>query len=118
MKHFLNLERCTCGAYRYLAVREHKRSFEVYLIHHSHSRNGNDSRRYSKLASIPKYRLNIHDERVNELKDEHLVKLSFEQVLALKSLARELSQSKDDVGKDEPLEPEEDSIESEILVQT
>jgi hypothetical protein len=116
VKHFLNLDRCTCGAYRYLAVREHKRSFEVYLIHHSHSRSESDSRKYNKLASIPKYKLNLHDRRINELKDERLVKLSFEQVLALKSLARELSFSKDELSNNQTSELEEVSVEPEPLV--
>ena len=90
MQHFLNLDKCTCGAYRYLAVREHKRSYEVYLIHHSHSHNSQDQRKYAKLASIPKYRLNIHDERVNEMTGEKTVKLTFEQTIALRSLLKEL----------------------------
>jgi hypothetical protein len=116
MKHFLNLDRCTCGAYRYLAVREHKRSFEVYLIHHSHSLRENDSRKYRKLASVPKYKLNIHDERINEMKDDCLVRLSFEQVLALKSLARELSLPTDEPTKMET-ESGDESLEPEQLVQ-
>ena len=90
MKHFLNLERCTCGAYRYLAMREHKRSYEVYLIHHMHSAD-TDTRKYSKLASIPKYRLNIHEGRMNEPKEDRVIKITFEQSVALKSLLRELS---------------------------
>ena len=89
MKHFLNLERCTCGAYRYLAVREHKKSYEVYLIHHMHSTDA-DARKYTKLASIPKYRLNIHEERLNEEKQTKTIQINFEQTLALKSLLKEL----------------------------
>ena len=89
MKHFLNLERCNCGAYRYLAVREHKKSYEVYLIHPMHSQDA-DSRKYSKLASIPKYRLNIHDERINQIPETKSVKITYEQSLALRSLLREV----------------------------
>lgn len=90
MQHFLNLDKCTCGAYRYLAIREHKRSYEVYLIHHLHSQNSQDQRRYSKLASIAKYRLNIHEPRINEVAEERTVKLSTEQFLILRSLLRDL----------------------------
>jgi hypothetical protein len=90
MQHFLNLDKCDCGAYRYLAVREHKRSYEVYLIHHSHTSSSQDQRKYAKLASIPKFRLNIHNERINDLTQERKVKLSFEQLAVLKSLLREL----------------------------
>ena len=90
MQHFLNLDKCSCGAYRYLAIREHKRSYEVYLIHHSHSRSTQDSRKYMKLASIPKYKLNIHDDRVNELSQKKVVSLTFEQSTALKTILREL----------------------------
>jgi hypothetical protein len=90
MQHFLNLDKCTCGAYRYLAIREHKRSYEVYLIHHSHSPVSQNQRRYAKLASIPKHKLNIHDQRVNELTEEKTVKLTFEQITALRSVLKEL----------------------------
>ena len=94
MQHFLNLDRCTCGAYRYLAIREHKRSYEVYLIHHSHSQNSQDQRRYSKLASIPKYRLNIHESQMNELAEERTIKLTSEQSGVLRSLLRDLDSAK------------------------
>lgn len=97
MKHFLNLDRCTCGAYRYLAVREHKRSYEVYLIHHLHSQDSQDSRKYAKLASIPKYKLNMHDERMNEFTEERRIRITFEQSLALKSLLKELETNKREV---------------------
>ncbi len=90
MQHFLNLDKCGCGAYRYLAVREHKRSYEVYLIHHSHSHNSPAQRKYSKLASIPKHRLNIHDERVDEETKEKRVRLTFDQIVALKSLVKQV----------------------------
>jgi len=90
MQHFLNLEKCTCGAYRYLAVREHKKSYEIYLIHHMHFATGQDTRKYSKLASIPKYRVNIHDERINLRQKEKTIRLSFDQSLVLKSVLKQL----------------------------
>ena len=43
-----------------------------------------------KLASIPKYKLNIHDDRVNELSQKKVVSLTFEQSTALKTILREL----------------------------
>jgi len=90
MQHFLNLEKCTCGAYRYLAVREHKKSYEIYLIHHLHFATGQDTRKYSKLASIPKFRVNIHDERINLQQKEKTIKLSIDQSLVLKSVLKQL----------------------------
>lgn len=90
MQHFLNLEKCTCGAYRYLAVREHKRSYEVYLIHHAHGQNSEDRRKYAKLASIPKHKLNIHDTRLNDFKIARSIQVSSEQIRALRSLVKDL----------------------------
>jgi hypothetical protein len=90
MQHFLNLEKCNCGAYRYLAVREHKKSYEIYLIHHLHFSAGPDVRKYSKLASIPKFRINIHDQRINQISKESTVKLNVEEVSVLKSILRKL----------------------------
>jgi hypothetical protein len=89
MQHFLNLEKCNCGAYRYLAVREHKKSYEIYLIHHLHYSNGENLRKYSKLASIPKFRINIHDQRTEEKQPKSL-DLNFEEISALKSILRKL----------------------------
>ena len=116
MQHFLNLDKCTCGAYRYLAVREHKRSYEVYLIHHSHSRDSQDKRKYAKLASIPKYLLNMHDERINELTGERSVKLSFEQAMALRSLLKELDSNDglEPTEKDVRVEPSLDEVSETI----
>ena len=57
---------------------------EVYLIHHSHLHNSQDQRKYAKLASIPKHRLNIHDERINELTEEKRIKLTFDQIVTLR----------------------------------
>ena len=94
MQHFLNLEKCSCGAYRYLAIREHKRSYEIYLIHHLHSY-GKDSRKYAKLASIQKYRINnFHDELAAEPQqnDSINLRLSLEQVSALKSILKQLGE--------------------------
>jgi hypothetical protein len=93
MQHFLNLEKCTCGAYRYLAVREHKKSYEIYLIHHMHFATGQDTRKYSKLASIAKYRVNIHDERINLRQKEKTIKLSIDQSLVLRSVLKQLEVS-------------------------
>src|SRR5579862_8613239 len=103
MQHFLNLDKCTCGAYRYLAVREHKRSYEIYLIHHMHFATGQDTRKYSKLASIPKHRINIHDERMNLQQKEKTIKLSSEQSIALKSVLKQL-----ETNFENPNVPEED----------
>ena len=104
MQHFLNLDKCTCGAYRYLAVREHKRSYEVYLIHHANSTTVRDQRKYSKLASIPKRKLNIHESRVNEIPQEKTIKLTFEQTMALRALVKELDVAKIDT--EQPVEEE------------
>ncbi|MDG6996210.1 MAG: hypothetical protein JRN52_09830 [Nitrososphaerota archaeon] len=52
-----------------------------------------DARKYSKLASIPKYRLNIHEERLNEEKQTKTIQINFEQTLALKSLLKEVCDS-------------------------
>jgi len=90
MQHFLNLDKCGCGAYRYLAAREHKRSYEIYLIHHFHAHGSQPTRRYAKLASIPKYRLNIHDERVSEKREKKEVKLTFEELLNLRTILKQL----------------------------
>ena len=90
MQHFLNLDRCSCGAYRYMAVREHKRSYQVYLIHHMHFPNGRDERKYSKLASIPKYKIDIHSERVNEFREGKLIRATFEEIIALRSILRQI----------------------------
>lgn len=50
-----------------------------------------DTRKYTKLASIPKHRLNIHEDRINESKEARVIKITFEQTEALKKLLRELS---------------------------
>ncbi len=91
MQHFLNLEKCSCGAYRYLAVREHKKSYEIYLIHHLHFSSGQNVRKYSKLASIPKFRINIHDQRTEEDSKSKMIQLNFDETLALKSILRKLN---------------------------
>jgi hypothetical protein len=76
-----------------MAVREHKKSYEIYLIHHAHSQSQHDSRKYSKLASIPKYRLNLHDERIDQISAEKTIKLTFEQTLAIRSVLHQLESS-------------------------
>ncbi len=90
MQHFLNLEKCNCGAYRYLAVREHKKSYEIYLIHHLHFSDGRNVRKYSKLASIPKFRINIHDQRVEEGAKQKTIQLNFDEASVLKAVLRKL----------------------------
>jgi len=90
MQHFLNLEKCNCGAYRYLAVREHKKSYEIYLIHHLHFSNAQNVRKYSKLASIPKFRINIHNQRVEEETKQKTIQLNFDEAVVLKSVLRKL----------------------------
>jgi hypothetical protein len=90
MQHFLNLEKCTCGAYRYLAVREHKKSYEIYLIHHRHFGAGQNIRKYSKLASIPKFRVNIHDKRIDQEFQDKKIKLTGQQVSVLRSVLTQL----------------------------
>ncbi len=90
MQHFLNLEKCTCGAYRYLAVREHKKSYEIYLIHHRHFSTGQNVRKYSKLASIPKFKIDIHYQRIDEENKEKVVRLNREQISSLRSILRQL----------------------------
>ena len=107
MQHFLNLDKCSCGAYRYLAIREHKRSYEVYLIHHAHIPNSQAQRKYSKLASIPKHRLNIHDERINELTEEKRIRLTYDQIATLRSVLKE-------IGADPKLESMEVSEEQNL----
>lgn len=90
MQHFLNLERCSCGAYRYLAVREHKKSYEIYLIHHRHFSTGEDVRKYSKLASIPKFKINIHDSRIENEQKERTIRLNLQEASVLKSVLRRI----------------------------
>lgn len=90
MQHFLNLDKCDCGAYRYLAIREHKRSYEVYLIHHMHSQSTTDRRKYAKLASIPKFKLNIHAIRPNQRPETRTLNISHEQASVLRSILKEV----------------------------
>jgi hypothetical protein len=90
LQHFLNLEKCTCGAYRYLAIREHKKSYEIYLIHQRHFSNGQDVRKYFKLASIAKFRINIHDPRFAQQRPGKTIRLNQEEASILKSLLRQL----------------------------
>lgn len=59
MKHFQPLEKCECGAYRYLAAREHRKSFEVVVIHQVPG----GARTYAKVAGFPKTALLVHDVR-------------------------------------------------------
>ncbi len=54
-RHFVNLERCRCGAYRYLAARILKRGVTFYLIHI----NGKH-RKYLNVAHIKKNMLDVH----------------------------------------------------------
>ncbi len=54
-KHFVNFEKCRCGAYQYLAVRVLRKSFTVYLIHISGTK-----RRYVNVAHVKKATLDVH----------------------------------------------------------
>lgn len=94
MQHFLNLEKCSCGAYRYLAVREHKKTFEIYMIHHRHLHGGQNFRRYCKLASIPKFKTNIHDKRVEMEETDQDIRMTLEQVSVLRSLLKQIESRK------------------------
>ena len=115
MQHFLNLDKCNCGAYRYLAIREHKKSYEVYLIHHSHSRSSNDSRKYMKLASIPKYKLNIHDSRVSELSQKKVISMTTEQLAVLRSFLRDLDTEESILLREEERDEEQEKEQLEHL---
>jgi len=114
MQHFLNLEKCSCGAYRYLAVREHKKSFEIYMIHHKHFSSGQDTRKYRKLASIPKFKINLHDERVDQQQRDRTVKLSYEETAVLRSLLRQIEAGKN-VASVRELEDDPSDIDAEFL---
>ena len=54
MQHFVNLDKCPCGAYKYIALREHQKGYEVYLIEHRHIRGEKDTRKYKQLATFRK----------------------------------------------------------------
>jgi hypothetical protein len=57
MQHFVNLDKCTCGSYKYVALREHQKGYEVYLIEHRHIRDVKDTRKYKQLATFRKAQL-------------------------------------------------------------
>lgn len=57
MQHFVNLDKCTCGSYKYIALREHQKGYEVYLIEHRHVRGEKDTRKYKQLATFRKAEL-------------------------------------------------------------
>lgn len=54
-KHFVNFDKCTCGAYQYLAVRLLRRSLTIYLIHVK-----GKERRYLNVAHVKKSQLDVH----------------------------------------------------------
>jgi hypothetical protein len=54
-KHFVNFDRCICGAYQYLAVRLLRKSLTVYLIHIK-----GKERRYLNVAHVKNSSLDIH----------------------------------------------------------
>ena len=109
MQHFLNLEKCNCGAYRYLAVREHKKSYEIYLIHHKHFSAGENVRKYAKLASIPKFKINIHDPRIQNEQRQRNVRLSYEEISILKSVLSQISSDpRSQFGAETPVQLEEE----------
>jgi hypothetical protein len=111
MQHFLNLEKCNCGAYRYLAVREHKKSYEIYLIHHLHFSDGRNTRKYSKLASIAKFRINIHDQRFEEELKRKTIELNFDEASVLKSVLRKLEYDIDSLEGSSDIEQSKDLTE-------
>src|SRR6202047_1798060 len=57
MQHFVNLDKCPCGSYKYIALREHQKGYEVYLIEHRHARGAKDTRKYKQLATFRKVEL-------------------------------------------------------------
>ena len=65
MKHFQPLERCGCGAYRYLAARELGKSYEIVLIHQT----ADGTRKYLKVAGFPKTTLDFHEARNKGVRD-------------------------------------------------
>jgi hypothetical protein len=54
-RHFVNFDRCVCGAYQYLAVRILRKSLTVYLIHIR-----GKERRYLNVAHVKNSTLDIH----------------------------------------------------------
>lgn len=118
MQHFLNLERCSCGAYRYLAVREHKKSYEIYLIHHRHFSTGEDIRKYSKLASIPKFKINIHDPRIENEQRKKTIRLNMQEISILKSVLRQIDSGNRTLSEVETLSGLQEEFEQEGSTNT
>ena len=59
MKHFVNLDPCySCGAYRYLALSERPKSFELVMVHQRRGKDG--KRRVKTLISLKKSSLPMH----------------------------------------------------------
>jgi len=88
MGHFRPLERCECGAYRYLAAREHSRTFEIVEIHQT----PNGRRNYRKVAGVPKVDLVWHDARNSGLRNpDSLTDLAFELRTNANSILRVVS---------------------------
>ena len=54
-RHFVNFDKCVCGAYQYLAVRMLRKSLTIYLIHIR-----GKERRYLKVAHVKNSTLDIH----------------------------------------------------------
>ncbi|MDG6933915.1 MAG: hypothetical protein JRN68_04390 [Nitrososphaerota archaeon] len=83
LKHFQPLEQCKCGAYRYLVAREHKKSFEVVLIHQTPG----GIRKYMKVTSFPKFVLDFHEPRNRAgQKGDSLLKIALETRSQLSTL--------------------------------
>ena len=57
-QHFGELDRCRCGAYRYIMLRETKKNIDIQLIHQDRGKVPN--RRYRTVARISKFLLDIH----------------------------------------------------------
>ena len=54
-KHFVNFDKCVCGAYQYLAVRLLRHSLTIYLIHVK-----GKERKYLSVAHVKNSTLDVH----------------------------------------------------------
>lgn len=96
LTHFRPLERCACGALQYLAVREHKKSFEIVLIHQAAS----SGREYAKVASFKKSELDFHRLRNLESREgDTLLESALQMREGLEGLITELQKRNKDSGE-------------------
>lgn len=77
LHHFGAIDRCSCGAYRYLALKTLKRFIEVVKIH-QHAESG--KREYVVVAKIPKSALEEHQNRNKASGEEASLRLSLSQI--------------------------------------